>query len=107
MNNVVYSVFVKPKFDTPKEKNNLLSFEEYNTELIECKQGYAKKCGAEWIFFDDLKKISQFQKKFSINTIYDAINLYKVKYPIYRILGFDLRSSILKCLVSSKLFAPG
>ena len=56
MNNVVYSVFVKPKFDTPKEKNNLLSFEEYNTELIECKQGYAKKCGAEWIFFDDLKK---------------------------------------------------
>lgn len=98
MNNVVYSVFVKPKFDTPKEKNNLLSFEEYNTELIECKQGYAKKCGAEWIFFDDLKKISQFQKKFSINTIYDAINLYKIfmfeelskKYDNVLYLDFDV-----------------
>ena len=98
MNNVIFSVFVKPEFDTPKEKNNLLSFEEYNTELLKCKQEYAKKCDAEWIFFDKIEYVKLFQEKFSIATIYDAINLYKIymfeelgkKYDNVLYLDFDV-----------------
>ena len=78
MNNVIFSVFVEPDFEGPKEKNNLLSFLEYKQDLLKCKQEYAKKCGAEWIFFDKIGYIQEFQHKFSINTIYDAVNLYKI-----------------------------
>ena len=95
---VIYSMLVKPEFDTRREKDNLYSFDEYNTDLIECKQKYAKKCDADWIFFQDLKKIKKFQKKFLIGSLYDAINLYKIfmfeelskKYDQVLYLDFDV-----------------
>ena len=78
MNNVIYSIFVEPEFDGKKEQNNLNSLIEYKQKLLKCKQEYAKKCGAEWIFFDKIGYIQEFQQKFSINTIYDAVNIYKI-----------------------------
>ena len=98
MNNVIFSMFFKPKFDTLKEKNNLISFMEYKQDLLKCKQEYAKKCDADWIFFDKIGYVQSFQKKFSINTIYDAINLYKIymfeelgkKYDNVLYLDFDV-----------------
>ena len=98
MNNIIFSVFVEPDFEGPKEKNNLLSFLEYKQDLLKCKQEYAKKCGAEWIFFDKIGYIQEFQHKFSINTIYDAVNLYKIymfeelgkKYDNVLYLDFDV-----------------
>ena len=51
MNNVIYSIFVEPEFDGKKEQNNLNSLIEYKQKLLKCKQEYAKKCDAEWIFF--------------------------------------------------------
>ena len=91
-------MFFKPKFDTLKEKNNLISFMEYKQDLLKCKQEYAKKCDADWIFFDKIGYVQSFQKKFSINTIYDAINLYKIymfeelgkKYDNVLYLDFDV-----------------
>ena len=70
-------MFVEPEgFRRNKERFNLYSFREYYQDLLESKEEYAKNIGADWIFFDDLKKVEEFQEKFSIDTIYNAINLY-------------------------------
>ena len=78
MAKVIYSMFVTPEDLPDKERFSLYCFREYYSRLLESKEEYAKKCGADWKFFDDLKKIQEFQEKFSIDTIYNAINLYKI-----------------------------
>ena len=92
-------MFVEPDgFRRNKERFNLYSFREYYPWLRDSKEEYAKKIGADWIFFDDLKKVEKFQEKFSIDTIYNAINLYKIfmfeelskKYDEVLYLDFDV-----------------
>ena len=98
MNRVIYSIFVEPEFEGRKEQNNLSAFNDYKQRLLECKQEYAKKCDAEWIFFDKIGYIQEFQQKFSIDTIYNAVNIYKIfmfeelgkKYDEVLYLDFDV-----------------
>ena len=98
MAKVIYSMFVTPEDLPDKERFSLYCFREYYSRLLESKKEYAKKCGADWKFFDDLKKIQEFQEKFSIDTIYNAINLYKIfqfeqlskKYDEVLYLDFDV-----------------
>ena len=99
MAKVIYSMFVEPDgFRRNKERFNLYSFREYYPWLRDSKEEYAKKIGADWVFFDDLKKVEKFQEKFSIDTIYNAINLYKIfmfeelskKYDEVLYLDFDV-----------------
>lgn len=95
---VIFSLFVEPPFRSNKERFNLYSFQEYFDNLLECKEKYAKKCKADWLFFEDIEEIKEFQEKFSIDTIYNAINLYKIfqfeelskKYDEVLYLDFDV-----------------
>ena len=95
---VIYSIFVEPEFDEKKAGLNLNFFSKYEKRLTDVKKNYAKKVGADWKIFKSLKKVEQFQKKFSIDTIYNAVNLYKLymfeelskKYDEVLYLDFDV-----------------
>ena len=79
--NVIFSIYVKPsKKDLEREKDkwSLGSFEKYSKKLLKCKKDYAKKVSADFKFFSSIKEIQEFAKKFRIDNIYNAINLYKI-----------------------------
>mgnify|MGYP001374938856 CR=1 FL=1 len=97
---VVYSIFVQPEFDEEgnHDSAHLDLFSLHSEKLIESKEQYTKNIGADWIFFQDLEKIQEFKEKFSIDTVYNAVNLYKIfmfeelskKYDEVLYLDFDV-----------------